>query len=280
MKTTALIAILLAINIAAFAQAPERSTGKPQVTTFMHQTLGESIEDFMRTSGTKMCASPKPEAAQWCETLKKIEAGERGVVTDKNANASVSMVFVEKKLVQVLVQGQADWDKSIAEFTQQYGAPDTLIGHSAEWAFSDGGGIAVSGQQGNSFTATFFCKDGKPKEEKATATAPAADPTASRNGAKQWRTGRVREITTTRAQMNNREVSVPAVWISETDGDRSYLILSEAAYSRTHIVFHVGDTVQCQRAGETATINGFLDIRYVNDKGKEKSELHMIANVR
>jgi hypothetical protein len=171
MKTKALAAILVAFACSAFAQ-----TGKPQVTTFMHQTLGESMEDFMRISGAKMCASQKPQAAQWCETFKKIQAGEKGVVTDSDGAASVSLVFAEKRLVQVLVQGKADWGKSIAEFTQKYGAPDVQTANAAEWAFGDGGGISVSnGQPGNLFTATFFSKDANPTEKKATAPATASN---------------------------------------------------------------------------------------------------------
>jgi hypothetical protein len=170
MKTKVLAAILVAFACSAFAQ-----TGKPQVTTFMHQTLGESMEDFMRISGAKMCASQKPQAAQWCETFKKIQAGEKGVVTDSNGAASVSLVFAEKRLVQVLVEGKADWGKSITEFTQKYGAPDVQTANAAEWAFGDGGGISVNGQPGNLFTATFFSKDAKPTEKKATAPATASN---------------------------------------------------------------------------------------------------------
>jgi hypothetical protein len=56
----------------------------------------------------KCAQSQKPQAAQWCETFKKIQAGEKGgVVTDSNGAASVSLVFAEKRLVQVLVQGKA-----------------------------------------------------------------------------------------------------------------------------------------------------------------------------
>jgi hypothetical protein len=182
MKITGLAVILLAIGGAAFAQAPAATTagqsGKPQVTTFMHQTLGESIEDFMRISGTKMCASHKPHSSEWCETFKKVEAGENGVVTDSNASTSVSLVFAEKKLVQVLVQGKADWAKSVAEFTQKYGAPDTQTASSAAWSFGDGGGISVSGQPDNSFTANFFSRDGKSKEDKPTTPASAKNAVA------------------------------------------------------------------------------------------------------
>jgi hypothetical protein len=121
-----------------------------------------------------MCASHRPHSSEWCETFKKIEAGEKGVVTDSNGSTSVSLVFAEKKLVQVLVQGKADWAKSMTEFTQKYGAPDSQTTNSAAWSFGDGGGISITSQPGDLFIATFYSKDAHPNDEAKT-TAPAAN---------------------------------------------------------------------------------------------------------
>jgi hypothetical protein len=179
MKTAAFALILLAASGAALGQAPataaaaaQAGSGRPQVTMFMHQTLGESWEDFLRITGINVSAclvQEKPLPAQWCETFKKIEAGENAAVTDNSGGKSASLVFSEKKLVQVLVQGKAEWTASLAEFTQKYGAPDTQAANSATWSFADGGGITASAQPGNLVTARFYSKDGK--EEKAPAPA-------------------------------------------------------------------------------------------------------------
>lgn len=152
------------VNSAAPVKSP---TGKLQVTMFEHQTLGESWEDFLRISGSKMnpCQSDKPQAAQWCDTFKKIEAEGNGTLTNSNPSGSVELVFSEKKLVQVLAVAKANWNKSVAEFTQTYGAPDTQTENSAIWSFADGGGIAVSGQSGNLIRANFYSKDGKPGDQ-------------------------------------------------------------------------------------------------------------------
>lgn len=156
-------------------------TGRPSVTMFKHQTLGESWDDFMRITGAKLspCTSDKPELALWCETFKKIDAGENATLTDNTPTASVSLVFAERKLVQVLAVGKADWAKSIAEFTQLYGAPDKQSSNSAAWSFADGGGIIVSDSSGNLFRATFYSKDAKPKDQETAASGVQPEPVQS-----------------------------------------------------------------------------------------------------
>jgi hypothetical protein len=151
-------------NSTALVKVP---TVKPQVTIFEHQTLGESWEDFLRISGSKMnpCKSDKPQAAQWCDTFKKIEAEGNGTLTNSNPSGSVEVVFSEKKLLQVLAIAKADWNKSVAEFTQTYGAPDSQTKNSAIWTFADGGGISVTGLPGNLIRANFYSKDGKPGDQ-------------------------------------------------------------------------------------------------------------------
>jgi hypothetical protein len=44
------------------------------VTTLKHQTQGETWEDFMRISGSKMnlCASSKTQGAQWCDAFNSL----------------------------------------------------------------------------------------------------------------------------------------------------------------------------------------------------------------
>jgi hypothetical protein len=158
------------VQQAAAKPSPTRgavASSKPQVTMFEHQTLGESWEDFMRISGSKMspCTSDNPQFAQWCDTFKKIEAGENGTVMDSNPSASVSLVFSQKRLVQVLLVAKTDWTSSLAGFAQIYGTPDTETNNSAVWSFADGGGIAASVQSGGLVRATFYFKDDKPAQE-------------------------------------------------------------------------------------------------------------------
>lgn len=157
------------------------SAGKPQVTKFMHQTLGESWDEFMSITGAKLspCTSDKPELALWCETFKKIESGENGTLTNSSATTSASLVFSQKHLVQVLVVAKADWAKSLAEFTQTYGAPDTQTRSSAMWSFADGGGITASLGSGNLVRATFYSKDGKPTDQEAPASGTQPEPVQS-----------------------------------------------------------------------------------------------------
>jgi hypothetical protein len=140
----------------------QSASGQKAVTTFMHQTMGESIEDFMRISGSKMCGSGKAEAAEWCAVFKKIEAGEDGTVIDENDRVSASLIFSGRKLVQVSVQGSADWPTCLAQFTQTYGKPDEQTANSATWVFADGGGITVNGPPGDRFSALFYSKERNP----------------------------------------------------------------------------------------------------------------------
>jgi len=45
---------------------------------------------------------------------------------------------------------------------------------------------------------------------------------------------------------------------------------------KSKVDLSVGTTLKAYRSGETSTIYGFLVIRFVDDKGHEKSELHPI----
>jgi hypothetical protein len=170
MKRNGLLPLLcLTFALCASAQTPNNGMSiaskveKPQVTMFLHQTLGESWDDFMRITGTKMnpCESHTPELAQWCEGFKKIEASGQGELTSRKGDASVSLVFSEKKLTKVMVQGKADYFKTLAELNQQLGAPDTKNTNSAVWSFADGGGITAVGTPGNQVTVAYYCKDVK-----------------------------------------------------------------------------------------------------------------------
>jgi len=106
---------------------------KPQTTMFLHQTLGESWDDFMRITGTKLnpCESRTSEVTQWCEGFKKIETSGQGELTSRKRDASVSLVFSHKKLMEVMIQGKADYSKSLSEINQQFGAPDIKTANSA-----------------------------------------------------------------------------------------------------------------------------------------------------
>jgi len=154
---------------------------KPQVTMFEHQTLGESWDDFMRISGTKICVSGKSKAKEWCEEIKKIGREGSGTMTDSNSSVSVAVVFSERRLTQVLVRGKADWAKSLREFVQKYGSPDAQTADSAAWSFADGGGINLNRQQGNLFMATFYAQEKHTNNEAKPAASVANSVTAQEN---------------------------------------------------------------------------------------------------
>jgi hypothetical protein len=144
---------------------------KPQVTTFKHQTLGEGWDDFMRISGSQMspCTSSDPQIAGWCDTFKSIESTGQGTLTQSNPSASISLVFADKKLTQVLFVAKAGWDASLVDLEKTYGAPDSQANGSALWAFADGGGIALTEQPGGLMRGVFYSKDGKPTDQAAPA---------------------------------------------------------------------------------------------------------------
>jgi hypothetical protein len=157
--------------------AVQYSSGRPMVTTLKHQTQGETWEDFMRISGSKMnlCASSKTQGAQWCDAFKQAEAGEDATITDSEASGSVSLIFSERRLVQVVVQVKANWAKSLEEFGQLYGTPDSQTPNSAVWTFPDDGRISASGQPGNLVRADFYCQNGKQRDREVAPTTGGAD---------------------------------------------------------------------------------------------------------
>jgi hypothetical protein len=139
------------------------SSGKPQVTIFKHQTLGESWDDFMRISGSQMspCTSSDPQIAGWCDAFKTIKSSGQGTLTQSNPSASVSLVFAENKLAQVVFVAKAAWAASLADLEKTYGTPDTQTTDFAMWSFADGGGISLSQQPGDLIRGVFYSKDGK-----------------------------------------------------------------------------------------------------------------------
>jgi hypothetical protein len=158
------------------------ASGKPQVTMFEHQTLGESWEDFMRISGSKMspCTSSDPQIAGWCDTFKAIESSGQGTLTQSNPSASVSLVFAERRLAQVVFVAKAAWGASLADLEKTYGTPDTQTTDSAIWSFSDGGGVSLSEQSGGLIRGVFYSKDGKSAQEiPALASLPEVFPSGS-----------------------------------------------------------------------------------------------------
>jgi hypothetical protein len=160
-------------------QSPSPATsGKPQVTTFMHQTLGESWEDFKRITGARLdrCESPTRELAKLCESSKKIEAGEQAELSDGNGDISVSLVFSQKKLMQVLVHGKADFSKTLAELNQKNGPPDTQNANTAIWSFPDGGGVIAVGRPGDEVAVVYYCKDAKDEAQRTIAPPPPSTP--------------------------------------------------------------------------------------------------------
>lgn len=183
MRAVETLAIMfLAVSSATFGQAPGTTptgpNGRPQVTTFLHQTLGESWEDFMRITGTKMnpCGSHEPQAAKWCDSFQKIEAGGQADIAVGKGDISVSLVFSQKRLTQVLAHGKADFSKSLAELNQQYGTPDRQSADTAVWSFPDGGGITAIRKPGNEVLVVYYCKEAREEVEQATAPPPRPEP--------------------------------------------------------------------------------------------------------
>jgi hypothetical protein len=184
-----LAVMFLAVTSAAFGQAPIAAptglNGRPQVTTFLHQTLGESWEDFMRITGTKMnpCGSQEPQAGVWCDSFKKIEAGGQADIAVGKGDTSVSLIFSQKRLMQVLAHGKADFSKSLVELSQQYGTPDMQTANTAVWSFLDGGGVTAISKPGNEVVVVYYCKDAKEEVEHALAPPPPTNAQETKNGA-------------------------------------------------------------------------------------------------
>jgi len=59
---------------------------------------------------------------------------------------------------------------------------------------------------------------------------------------------------------------------------QTWVIMLQAAYSKTNVNLRVGTEFKAYRSGETSAIYGFLVIRFLDAKGHEKSELHPILD--
>jgi hypothetical protein len=132
---------------------------RPKATMFQHQTLGESFDDFMKLSGTKMCNSADPQAPQWCDAFRKIAEIGEGQVKASNGNIEATLIFSDKTLMQVVVRGPADYSQTALELNRLYGKPDVQSQASAVWNFEDGGGIALVNNSDP--ILTYFCKDAR-----------------------------------------------------------------------------------------------------------------------
>jgi hypothetical protein len=84
----------------------------------------------------------------------------------------------------------------------------------------------------------------------------------------------------------NGGVQVPTVTIALMDPgnanpyarEQKWIVTEQAVYSKTHVaVEFVGQHFKACRDGENSRVYGFLVMQYVDDKGKEKEELHMIV---
>jgi hypothetical protein len=198
-----LVVVFLTVTVTAFGQTPSTAStgtnGKPQVTTFQHQTLGESFEDFMHISGTNMCASQQPQAAEWCATLKSIDTTGQGVFEASSAGSSGTLIFSGRKLVKVLLSGKAGWAATMAEYIKKYGTPDSQTADSATWTFADGGGIDAHLLPDNVINMTFYSREGKEQLSQTTAqrTATSLPPNESQDIAEAAR--RVRASQTKKA---------------------------------------------------------------------------------
>jgi hypothetical protein len=162
---TTLAAMFLAVLGTAFGQnsRPAGTNSKPQTTTFMHQTLGESWEDFMSITGTKMnpCGSQQPQSAEWCEAFKKIQAGEDGEISTSNGTIAAALFFSKKTLMKVEVHGKADFYKSVVELSELNGPADSRTDAVAVWNFADGGEIRASVRPDKEVELLYYCKDAK-----------------------------------------------------------------------------------------------------------------------
>jgi hypothetical protein len=173
-----LAAMFLALVGTAFGQnsTPARTNAKPQTTTFLHQTLGESWADFMSITGTKMnpCGSQQQESAEWCAAFNKIEAGEDAEISTSNGSVSASLFFSKKTLMRVVVHGKADFYKSVAELGELNGPADSRTENVAVWDFADGGEIRASVKPDKEVELLYYCKIAKEKAyPQVVASAPA-----------------------------------------------------------------------------------------------------------
>jgi hypothetical protein len=167
-RTDLIFVALLTMPLSlVYAQTTEMAK-KPQVTRYDRHTLGETIEDFMRISGTEMCRSAALQPKE-CEKLKQIDAGKDAEVTQGFPYATVSWLFVQRTLVQVILRtSMRDWEAELARTEQQlYGPPDIRTARSVTWLFKDGGEITLGRDQNNFVNERYFSKETAPHRSSA-----------------------------------------------------------------------------------------------------------------
>lgn len=60
----------------------------------------------------------------------------------------------------------------------------------------------------------------------------------------------------------------------------TWIVTVQAYAGRTNADLHVGAHIKAYRTGETSQLYGFLEVQYLDKKGKEKQELHPILGTR
>jgi hypothetical protein len=170
-KQVKAIAFLSLVSVSpnvVFAQAPQGPADKPKVTMFDQQNrLGESIDDFMRFSGTRMCTTAALQPAE-CEKLSQAEAGQDTVVKQSLPKAVGYWHFAERKLVEVTtLTFDPFWEQQLSASRRTYGPPDKQTSTYAAWFFDDGGGVTLTRdrKRNNFITVCYFSKEKSPQQK-------------------------------------------------------------------------------------------------------------------
>ncbi len=111
-----------------------------------------------------------------------------------------------------------------------------------------------------------------------------AGPVTANNKAIAWLDGKV--VALGHVSNNNGQEIPTATIVLYDPGNANplaqqqvWVVTSDAYLARkTRVDLTVGTSFKAYRSGETSSIYGFLIVRYVDDKGREKSELHPILN--
>lgn len=167
-RVIAFLSLVSVLPNVVLAQALEGPAEKPRVTMFDQQNrLGENIDDFMRFSGTKMCATAALQPEE-CAKLRQAEAGQDAVVKQILPKAVTYWHFAERKLVEVTtLTFDPFWEQQLSASRRTYGAPDKQTSTNVTWFFADGGGITLirDRERNNFITVRYFSKDKSPQDK-------------------------------------------------------------------------------------------------------------------
>jgi hypothetical protein len=100
-------------------------------------------------------------------------------------------------------------------------------------------------------------------------------------GDKAWLDGKV--VALGHTSDNGRERPTATILLSDPGNsnplmrEQAWIISANPAFGKPKVILGVGTAIRAYRTGETASHYGSIAIRYEDNKGREKSELHPIA---